>query len=124
MSGIRAVEVSELRANWSHELEAAAGGDVLVTGRRGAREVVLMPPDTWRDGRAVVAVNDSQCEELTSMQVRTGFRKVRQAVQRGAHVVVTVWGDVTGVLVPYEWARQVLPEIDLLESGAPSTPRS
>ncbi|NKY53889.1 hypothetical protein [Nocardia vermiculata] len=113
---MRVIEYDYLRNHLSAELSRAyRDGEATVVAWWDRPVGVLMSEGVWSQGREVVPVPDSVIDEpMNSRAARPALRVLREKLERGRHVTVTVYSD-AAVIAPYGWAREAFLRWDLPE---------
>lgn len=122
VSRMRVIEYDYLRTHLSEELKRAYRDDeVAVVAYLDQPIAVLMSHGVWAVGQQNKAVPATLVDEpINSRAARPMLRELREKLERGRHITVTVWKD-QAVIAPYEWARTAFPDWDLPEILQPPT---
>ncbi|WP_405183693.1 type II toxin-antitoxin system Phd/YefM family antitoxin (plasmid) [Nocardia sp. NBC_01377] len=109
---MRVIEFDYLRAHLSDELRKAYRDDeVTVIAYRDRPIAVLMSHGVWSVGRQANQIPPTLVDEpINSRAARPMLRELRERLDRGRHVTVTVYKD-QAVIAPYEWAREAFADL-------------
>lgn len=120
VSRMRVIEYEHLRKHLSEELRKAYRDDeVTVVAYLDQPIAVLMSHGVWSVGQQQKKVPQRLVDEpINSRAARPMLRELREKLQRGRHITVTVWKD-QAVIAPYEWARAAFQDWDLPEALQP-----
>ncbi|WP_067694554.1 hypothetical protein [Nocardia jejuensis] len=111
------VTFSTLSQKWAAHMNAAhEDNQVIVAEYSKKPAAVLISHDLWLIGQER-AEEPARFETLKSGQVPGSLKPIRLGLGAGRHTVVTVDGKPKVAFAPYEWAREVFPDL-----GLPATP--
>ncbi len=105
------------RALAPHVNEAFEDNHVIVLERSKKPAGVLMGHDLWLIGQER-AIEPARAEEMNSRRAQNAMKPIREHLDQGVHTIVTVDSHPKAVFAPYEWARELFPEL-----GLPATPQ-
>lgn len=122
VSRMRVIEFDYLRTHLSEELKRAYRDDeATVVAYLDQPIAVLMSHGVWAVGQQHKAVPATLVDEpINSRAARPMLRELREKLERGRHITVTVWKD-QAVIAPYGWARTAFPDWGLREVLQPPT---
>ncbi|WP_156052425.1 hypothetical protein [Nocardia carnea] len=115
------IEYDYLRSHLSQELKKAYHDDgISVVAYLDHPVGVLMSRGVWALGQQEKSVPRTLMDEpLNSRAARPKLRVLRERLEKGRHITLTVW-DNEAIIAPYDWAREAFPDWDLPEVLQPA----